>query len=166
MPQDAIAPDQPIPPRLLIADASTEEAQSLLAGNPRGLALVRSELSAWFGQFDRYGGAGADRGFYLECWDGGPHTVDRVKFQGKVLRVPYASLAIIGSIQPDKLAEVFAGADDGLTSRFLYIFPEPIPPRPREATGANERTAALLRAFTRLRSLDWENQHNGSLSRC
>ena len=98
LPQDAIAPDQPKPPRLLIADASTEEAQSLLAGNPRGLALVRSELAAWLGQFDRYGGAGADRGFYLECWDGGPHSVDRVKFEGKVLRLPYASLSIVGSI--------------------------------------------------------------------
>ncbi len=162
LPQDAVAPDQPKPPRLLIADASTEEAQSLLASNPRGLALVRSELAAWLGQFDRYGGAGADRGFYLECWDGGPHSVDRVKFDGRVLRLPYASLAIIGSIQPDKLAEVFNTTDDGLTARFLYIFPEPIPPRPCQITGANERSAKLRNAFSRLRLLGWDRDRDGN----
>jgi len=50
---------------------STEALQRLLADNPRGLLHVRDELAGWLGSFDRYGGNGADRSFYLECWNGG-----------------------------------------------------------------------------------------------
>jgi hypothetical protein len=161
IPKDAQEPDEPIPPRVMIADASTEEVGKLLAGNPNGLVLVRSELSAWLGQFDRYGGAGTDRGFYLEAWDGGSHVIDRVKFAGVPLRVPYASLAIVGSLQPDHLRKVFAGINDGLAARFIYVWPSPVPPRRPDRSGAEGRIKTLRDAFAKLRRLDWGRDENG-----
>jgi uncharacterized protein DUF3987 len=128
-PANANEPERPPPPRILISDATTEAAVHLLAHNPRGLTLGRSELAGWLGQLDRYGGAGSDRAFYIEAWDGQSHVADRVKDKGVPVRVPFASLAIIGTIQPDKLREVYSAADDGLVARFIFIWPEPIPPR-------------------------------------
>ena len=67
-PSCSIAPNKPPRPRVITMDSSTEELQRLLADNPRGLLQIRDELSGWFGSFDRYGGEGADRGFY---WNAG-----------------------------------------------------------------------------------------------
>ena len=36
----------------------------------------------------------------------------------------HLSLAVFGTIQPDRLAETLTGADDGLISRFLWTWPE------------------------------------------
>jgi len=58
-------------PRVITMGTPTEALQRLLADNPRGLLHVRDELAGWLGSFDRYGGNGADRSFYLECWNGG-----------------------------------------------------------------------------------------------
>jgi len=161
MPANAEEPPEPPLPRLMIADATTEEAVNILTHNPRGLALVRSELAGWLGQFDRYSGTGSDRAFYLECWDGGSHMVDRVKHKRVPMRVPYASLAIVGTMQPDRLRDIFSGPDDGLAARFIYIWPDPVPPRRPIGAGAEGRAAFLLDAFRRLRALDWDRDSNG-----
>ena len=125
------------------------------------MALIRSELAGWIGQLDRYGGAGADRGFYLESWDGGSHTIDRVKHNGEAVQIHYCSLAIIGGLQPDKLRNVFSGPDDGLAERFAYIWPTPMPPRRPNSNGADARSAFLARTIGRLRSLDWDRDSAG-----
>jgi Protein of unknown function (DUF3987) len=162
-PKDADAPRQPTPKRLVIVDATTEEAENLLSRNPRGLVLMRSELSGWIGQLDRYGGSGADRAFYLESWDGGSHTVDRVKHNGEPVQIRYCSLANLGGLQPDKLRAVFSGPNDGLAERFAYIWPDPVPPRRPNSKGADERSAFLLRVLRRLHSLDWGRDGTGAL---
>jgi Protein of unknown function (DUF3987) len=161
MPNDAQEPAKPISPRVMISDASTEEVGSQLAGNHCGLVLVRSELSGWLGQFDRYGGAGADRAFYLETWDGGSHVIDRVKFGGVPLRVPYASLAIVGNLQPDHLKKVFTGINDGLAARFIYVWPQPVPPQRPDRSGAEGRFKMLRDAFAKLRRLNWDHNDFG-----
>ena len=126
-PTGADAPEEPPRPRLVAMDATTEELQHLLAEQPRGLLYVRDELSGWFGNHDRYGGNGGDRAFFLEAWDGGSYIVDRVKHRSKPLRISRAALGILGGMQPDRLREALAGADDGLAARFAYIWPEPPP---------------------------------------
>jgi hypothetical protein len=161
-PTDADVPRQPTPERLVIVDATTEEAENLLSRNPRGLVLIRSELSGWIGQLDRYGGSGTDRAFYLESYDGGSHTVDRVKHSGEPVQIRYCSLANIGGFQPDKLRTVLSGPDDGLAERFVYIWPDPILPRRPNSQGADERAGFLLRIFRRLRSLDWGRDGRGN----
>jgi Protein of unknown function (DUF3987) len=63
-PLGADAPAEPLRPRLVAMDATMEELQHLLAGQPRGLLYVRDELTGWFGNHDRYGGNGGDRAFF------------------------------------------------------------------------------------------------------
>jgi len=126
-PPGAVAPAEPPKPRLVANDATTEELQYLLSGQPRGLFYVRDELAGWFGNHDRYGGNGGDRAFFLEAWNGGAYTVDRVKHRGQPLRISRAALSIFGGLQPDKLREALAGSDDGLAARFGYVWPDPPP---------------------------------------
>jgi hypothetical protein len=126
-PLGANVPPEPPRPRLVAMDATTEELQRLLAGQPRGLLFVRDELTGWFGNHDRYGGNGGDRAFFLEAWNGGAYTVDRVKHRGQPLRILRTSVGIFGGMQPDRLREALAGADDGLAARFVYIWPDPPP---------------------------------------
>lgn len=164
-PLDALISDAPPPPRIVLCDSTTQQLLNLLAGNPKGLLLLRDELAGWIGSFDRYTGAGADRGFYLESWNGGFYTVDLVKHDKGPLSIPYTSLAILGGIQPDKLQEALTGADDGLAARFGFVWPQPVPYSPlrrenREASDA--RSATLLSAGRRLRSLPMQKKEDGS----
>ncbi len=126
-PPGANAPPEPPRPRLVAMDATTEELQHLLAGQPRGLLFVRDELTGWFGNHDRYGGKGGDRAFFLEAWNGGAYTVDRVKHRSQPLRILRTAVGIFGGMQPDRLREALAGADDGLAARFAYVWPDPPP---------------------------------------
>jgi hypothetical protein len=116
-PTDAQRPIAPPRPRLLAMDSSTEELQRLLAEAPRGLLYLRDELAGWLGGFDRYGGHGADRAFFLECWNGGSYVCDRVRHHADPIRIEHASLAIIGGMVPDRLREVLAGAWAGVMPR-------------------------------------------------
>jgi len=152
-PARAVAPERPTLPRLVASNATTEALAELLAANPKGILLDRDELAGLIGQFDKYGGSGDDRAFYLETWNGGRFVVDRKKFVGRPLRIDYTSLAIVGGIQPDKLHEIHRGPDDGLAARFLYVWPEPVPPCRPTKPGFGERTQFLRSALSRLRGL-------------
>jgi hypothetical protein len=163
-PATAEAPRKPPRPRVVTMDTSTEELQRLLADNPRGLLQMRDELAGWLGGFDRYGGNGADREFYLECWNGDAYVADRVKFDGVPLRIEHASLANIGGIVPDRLREALADADDGLPARFIFVWPEPEPITAlceRDATDAAERRRKLQTAATRLHQLKMDADDSG-----
>ena len=160
-PKAAEAPKPPKEPRVLVIDSTTERVQMLLVDNPGGLILVRSELAGFLGQLEKHGSSDADRGFYLESWDGGVYYVDRIKYEDGAKIVRYNSLAIVASVQPDKLDQVFSGPNDGLFTRFLYTFPEPVPPQPLQGDGNKDRIASLRRVFDRLRSLAWARDYDG-----
>jgi hypothetical protein len=152
----AHAPASPPRPRMMAMDTSTEELQKMLSEAPRGLLYVRDELAGWLGSFDRYGGAGSDRAFFLECWNGGAYVVDRVRYHGSPVRIEHAALGIIGGMVPDRLRDALADADDGLAARLLYIWPELPPIKPLADCGdaaAAERRHTLLTAARRLRAL-------------
>jgi hypothetical protein len=156
--------DPPGMPRVLAMDATTEELANILASNPRGLVFVRDELAGWIGNLDRYGGNGGDRAYFLEAWSGGPYVQDRVKHGGKPKRAPFLSLAIVGGIQPERLREALAGPDDGLTSRFLYVWPEAAPFQPlvgRNDIGASARRDMLAKVAAKLYGLKMESAFDG-----
>jgi Protein of unknown function (DUF3987) len=164
-PIGAEEPIGPPKPRVMTMDTSTQELQRLLSENPRGLMHVRDELAGWLGSFDQYGGNGADRAFYLECWNGRAYVCDRVKFHGAPIRIEHASLAILGGIVPDKLREALADADDGLAARLIYIWPEPTPIAPLvdiSGTEATERRDKLLSAARRLHELAMGADNHGA----
>jgi Protein of unknown function (DUF3987) len=69
----------------------------------------------------------------------------------------------VGSVQPDKLAGVLLQANDGLLARFLFVYPDPVPPaRPTDPDGSAYRRAQVAGAFAQLRALDWERDREGN----
>src|SRR5215467_5882461 len=61
----------------------------------------------------------ADRGFWLQAYDGGPHNVDRIK-RGSI-HIKNLSVSLLGCIQPDRLAEMQGLTSDGLLQRFVPV---------------------------------------------
>ena len=134
--------------RFMESDLTIEKVASLLATSaPKGLLMVRDELSGWLMGMNRFN-AGA-RAFWLEAYGGRPYRVDRLKSE-RVL-VPNLVVAWHGSIQPDRLSQTVADADDGLLARFILFWPDPITFR-RPRVIAN--TGFALSAFERLGQLE------------
>jgi uncharacterized protein DUF3987 len=109
--------------RIRIEDATPEAVQPILRDSPHGVLLVRDELSGWFGGIDKYAhgrGGAADRGFWLQAFNGGSYTWDRVgRGSGYIENL---SVSILGGIQTDALRRVVAeGVDDGLIQRLFVI---------------------------------------------
>jgi hypothetical protein len=121
MPLDAIDPGNFIEPRLYATDPTIERLAALLQARPRGMVLIRDELSGLFANMGRYNKGGNDRPFWLEAFNGGRHVVERVTAGSMV--IDHLLVGVIGTFQPDKLARAFAGDEDGMYGRFLYSWP-------------------------------------------
>ncbi len=149
-------PDAPTERRLLVSDITVEKLGVLLQANPLGLLLVRDELAAWIGAFDRYaaGGKGSDAPAWLSFFDAAPVVIDRKSAAGTIF-VERASVSVLGSIQPGTLRRAFGAAEreSGLLARLLLVQP---PTRPvmwtdeelSEATATD--WANLLRAMVEI----------------
>ena len=156
IPEAAQDPNRPERPRLLVSDTTTEAMAVLLASLPKGVLFSRDELAGWLGNFDRYGGNGGDRAFWIESYGGRPYAVDRKKQDGRPILIPHLTMGVLGGIQPDRLTNLLLrGDDDGLTARFLYFWPDPVPFRrpcgdagDDMASGAFRRLMALKMAAT------------------
>jgi hypothetical protein len=104
---------------LIVNDTTVEKLASMMMDSPRGMMLYRDELSGWFGSLNKYRarGIGDDRQFFLQCWSGGSHRVDRIGRSSVYVDGLYLSL--YGTIQPAVAREAFRGGDaDGMTARF------------------------------------------------
>ena len=117
--------------RYTTQDATVEKLGELLIQNPRGMTLLRDELSGWARTLDKPGREG-DREFYLEAWNGdGRYSVDRI---GRgTIHIPSLTLSIFGGIQPGKLQTYVDDAldhrqgDDGLIQRIqVLVWPDGI----------------------------------------
>jgi hypothetical protein len=115
----------PIKKRYVTNDSTTEKLGELLIENPRGLLLLRDELTGWLHAMEKPGRE-SDRAFFLEAWEGiGAYEVDRIG-RGS-LCVPSLTLSVYGGIQPDRLASFFSGAmadggdADGLLQRHQLV---------------------------------------------
>lgn len=117
-------PVVPVEKRLLVSDVTCEKLGALLKDNPLGLLLVRDELAAWLGSFDRYAsGKGSDGPTWLSFFDAANVTIDRKS--GGTLFVERAAVSVLGTIQPGTLARVFGQAEreSGLLARLLLVMP-------------------------------------------
>ena len=94
--------------RYLTQDSTVEKLGELLRENPKGLLLLRDELSGWLRNLDRPGREG-EREFYLESWNGtGSFTFDRI---GRgTIHIPALTLSVSGGIQPGRLRGYIAEA--------------------------------------------------------
>lgn len=149
MPNDAVEPDEPQRPRLMIQDGTPEAVMDILSGNPNGILHLRDELAGWLMSFERYSPGG--REFWLEAFGGRHFTVDRKSLKAPLF-IPFNGVTVLGGIQPEKLSECLLKAvDDGLVARFLWAWPDPIRyQRPSHTADA----AVLERVYRRLLSIE------------
>ncbi|MBL6945878.1 MAG: DUF3987 domain-containing protein [Rhodospirillales bacterium] len=158
MPEAAEQPIKPELPRLMVSDATTEAMGNLLASQPKGILFYRDELAGWLGNFDRYGGKGGDRAFWIEAFGGRSYVMERVKHDGKPVNIPNLSIPVLGGIQPDRMETLFMrGDDDGLTARFLWFWPEKVPPRRPDITPNRQAALRALRSLMALRGFENED---------
>jgi hypothetical protein len=121
---------QPEPPKprcyqVLIQDTTPEALFKEIAIN-NGLTLCRDELSGWFSDFGRYNKSG-ELGHYLSIFNNKQLKINRKSEDMLLVNDPY--LSIIGSIQPDILAECMGNrqmTQSGFVQRFLFVFPDEV----------------------------------------
>lgn len=137
----------PIVPDLTLSDGTIEALCEVIAGQARGVLYALDELASLLANFARYGG-GDDRPFWLKAYGARQHKIRRVTRD--CADVPRAAVSITGAVQPEKLYELLLKtADDGLTSRFIFAYPNPAPvKRPTRAPdqGQMERVFEALYA--------------------
>ncbi|MHA7901548.1 MAG: DUF3987 domain-containing protein [Henriciella sp.] len=114
-------------PRLLVNDTTAEALARVELRAPDGLLVERDELAGLMEGLERYG-SGGDRAFYLEAYDSGAFTIDRVK--AGTLQINNHCFSVFGGIQPDRFRSLLthSGEDDGFAARLLIFWPDPIKP--------------------------------------
>lgn len=155
MPDVAVDPEKPQRRRLVVKDTTPEAMAAILSGNSAGTLHYRDELAGWLASFDRYAPGG--RQFWIEAFGGRSLVIDR-KGQDAPISIPFVGVSVSGGIQPDKMAELMTGADDGLLSRFLLAWPEPRPFKRPTRCGDERRLEAIYR---RLDGLQWAQGEGG-----
>jgi hypothetical protein len=120
---------KPIAPHFYTGDATTESLAVILKETPRGIAMIRDELTSWVSSLNQYkaGGKGSDRQFWLSCWAGSTAKVDRKgpDGEGRTLLVDHPFVTVCGNIQPDMLGELCdeKARQDGFMHRVLFSYP-------------------------------------------
>jgi uncharacterized protein DUF3987 len=147
------AASEPQSPRLRQTDVTIERVATAA---PKGLLIVRDELAGWIDGMSNYNLSG--REFWVEAYGGRPYRVERQKYP-EPIEIPRLAVAVYGTTQPDKLALLMQGPDDGLFARVLWSWPEAIPFRlGMQAPGAE----FAIRALDRLRELDLQQGDRSS----
>jgi Protein of unknown function (DUF3987) len=158
LPAEAMEPEPPIYPHLMMVDATPEALGYNLTGRPKGVLQYRDELCGWLEGMGRYGGGKTtgERSFWIEAYGARPYKIDRVNFKDKPRFIPALSVSLFGGIQPERLASLFLrGDDDGLTARILYSWPDPIT---LERPTAQQLSNPALDALRKLRDLTMESR--------
>lgn len=109
---------------LIAVDATMESVLDTLSKNPKGLVVLRDELTGFFDDLYRYR-PGSDENTYLSLWSQKSTKVSR-KGKEEHLIIPTPCISIFGTMQPDRL-DLFdqkKRLQSGLTTRFLFAFPQ------------------------------------------
>jgi hypothetical protein len=122
-------PEEPEELRLaqvFTTDTTTEAAVVLQKNNPRGVACLSDELTAWARGFNQYkSGKGADRQHWLSFWSSTQVIVNRKLMKEPiVLNAPF--IAVTGCLPPEVLPELSdeRGREDGFVHRVLFAYPD------------------------------------------
>ncbi|WP_298128063.1 DUF3987 domain-containing protein [Brevundimonas sp.] len=108
-------------PQFRLADATPAATAEVASMAPKGLLLLRDELSDWV---RRYG----SHAMWLEAFNGGSHVENRKN--KPPVRIEHLSISVIGGVQPDTLRSLATSQTDrGFASRILYVFPHPVRPQ-------------------------------------
>ena len=123
---------KPFLKKSLLTDFTPEKLAETLQHNGKGVLIFKDELMGWINSFDQYN-KGGDQQKYLEFFNGGTLTVDRVSKDP--IRVEKTNVNILGGLQPKKLMMLASNgrSDDGFLSRILFVYPKNL--KPNKFTG-------------------------------
>ncbi len=156
-PTDLSPPAAPILGRTYVDDTTVERAADILNENPRGIALIKDELTSWLASMNQYkNGKGSDRQFWLSVHTNQPIAVDR-KTADRPVIVAHPFVSIVGGIQPAVLPDFGQDRGDGLMERVVFAYPEHRPSRWTEDEVGDETIemyAATINALYRLEHAD------------
>lgn len=119
-------PTKPVCKRYYVGDTTVEALGLLLKENPKGLLVIKDELSGLFRGFNQYkAGKGSDASHYLSFYGARDLMIDRRTGDKTTIFVPRAAVSITGGIQPQILRDVLGTEHfaDGLAARFLVGMP-------------------------------------------
>ena len=147
---------KPPRPRVIVGDTTIEALSDVLTDNARGVLVATDEFDAWLGSLDQYknGGIGRERGEWLRLFDGGPHSIERVK-RGTVF-VPNWGASILTATTPAAMRRLTRHLpEDGLIQRFIVVLAQrqrilADPPQRAEIEAERERYAETLRRLWNL----------------
>jgi hypothetical protein len=154
--QRPLAPDEPVMPQIWTSDRTLEALAELLERNPRGVLMVRDELTGWALNMNQYkGGHGADRQAWLSFWSGAPVTINR-KSRKQPMILPNPLVCVAGCLPPDVLGDLGdeRGREDGFMHRILPSYPAPMAIQWSEATVTDEATKGYTEVVQRLLALN------------
>ena len=111
----------------ILEDFTPEKLAESLQHNEKGILIFKDELIGWIHSFDQYK-KGGDQQKYLEFFNGGTLSVDRVS--KPPIRVEKTNVNILGGMQPALLKAMASNNrnDDGFLARFLFVYPTNIKP--------------------------------------
>lgn len=115
-------PTEPVQNRVIVSDATVEKLGDILSKqDPRGILSYQDELSGWLASMDAYkNGAGKDRSAWLEAYNGGSLSVDRMS-RGSIF-VENWGVSVLGGIQPTVIHSYAKATNhDGMLQRFILI---------------------------------------------
>jgi hypothetical protein len=157
---------KPILATVYVSDITTEALAVTLQDNPRGVPIIRDELTAWVASHDQYRakGRGSDRQFFLAAWSGEPVSVYRKNQEDGPVFVPHPFLSVVGCIPPRLLSRLRGeqAVLDGFFDRILFAYPDP--PAAIGETWAcvrDEARAAWTDTVSSLWNLQQEDDHEG-----
>jgi hypothetical protein len=142
-----IAPERP---RLVQHDTTIEQIGVILhTAAPKGLLMTRDEIAGWFEGMNAYNPS--SRAFWIESYNGGPYKIERRSHSHKPIEIPRLAVALFGGTQPERLSALTTGPEDGLFSRILWAWPDPLT---FELGKAAPNVAWAIDALDKLRELD------------
>lgn len=105
----------------LMQDYTIEALHLVHSINPKGICLYKDEIKGFLNDMNKYkaGGKGSDEQFWLESFNNGHYTVNRVTRDP--LMIENINIQLIGTIQPEVLDDVISEySGNGLVDRFLF----------------------------------------------
>jgi hypothetical protein len=156
-----VCPPEPIYKTLRLNSPTPEKTVQTSAENPRGLLYFRDEFFAWYSGMNQYtGGKGSERAMWLEATNGRQFRSERVKDGNKPTVAERFLVSMVGGIQPDRADIILQGPEDGLSARFIPVWPET--PKLKKEIDNSYDNSLVVEHLKELALLDWMNDDRGN----
>jgi hypothetical protein len=141
-----------------VENITIERLIAACESSPRGLFLLKDELSGWFSRFSQYKGkgGGSDVGEWCALFEGRSFNFMRRTGEQRDIRIRRGLVSVCGGIQPKILAGVLRDESfiaSGLAARLLFTMPPKHVPRWRDEEPDRDALSAFAGLIDKLRAV-------------